>query len=211
MTDGGKGSDKGKFTNNTSNSLFYLSSIKGWGLAGKCDSRKQDFFQKLHSLWLLDLVILKRAFCFECLILRITISVSYHQPMKGCIAQKPEFTWRKPWISAAYPMSFWSIPVILCMYLTSLPRDTTWISAHVRNFCAQHSGTDIISQNTYKWNKRSRAYGKFADLMLKMEDRDKHNTWCAAKTPQHLELCTQNWIIHPHLLLPNISEQNNGF
>lgn len=29
VTDGGKGSDKGKFTTHTSNSLFYLSSIKG--------------------------------------------------------------------------------------------------------------------------------------------------------------------------------------
>lgn len=141
MTDGGNGSDKGKFTTNTSNSLFYLSSIKGWGLGGKCDSRKQDNFSKATFFVIAGFGYLKMSLCFESLILRIAISVSYHPPMKGCMAQKPAFTWRKLQNSAAHPISFRSTELLLYMCLTSLPRDAVCVSA--TKFDVQHSGRRI--------------------------------------------------------------------
>lgn len=51
MTDGGKASDKRKFTTNTSNNLFCLSSIKGKRTAGKKKKTQtketKTMFQKL--------------------------------------------------------------------------------------------------------------------------------------------------------------------
>lgn len=91
-----------------------------------------------RCIWLFK----KKVFCFECLILTTDISVSYHPPMKGCVAQKPEFTWRKPQNSAAYHISFWSTQLLFYMCLTILPM---CISTNARNFlCTMLWKTDSL-------------------------------------------------------------------
>lgn len=141
MTDGGKGYDKGKFTTNTSNSLFYLSSIKRWGLAGKCDSRKQDNFSKATFFVIAGFSYLKMSLLFwvsnskNCHFSKLppTNERLYGTKVRVYMKETQKF--------CCSPSD--STQVSLYISLTSLSRDAICVSTCARNFCAQYSGREI--------------------------------------------------------------------